>query len=40
VFAEFATEAEARNVLARLPETMQGFIARGLDRHPLADYPA
>jgi 4-diphosphocytidyl-2-C-methyl-D-erythritol kinase len=35
VFAEFATEREAREVLERLPETMHGFVARGLDRHPL-----
>lgn len=35
VFAEFATEAEAVSVLRRLPETMQGVVARGLDRHPL-----
>ena len=40
VFAEFATEDEARNVLAQLPETMQGFLARGLERHPLADHLA
>ena len=35
VFAEFQTEAQARQVLAQLPSTMQGFVARGLDRHPL-----
>ncbi len=35
VFAEFGTEAEARAVLRRLPATMQGVVARGLDRHPL-----
>jgi 4-diphosphocytidyl-2-C-methyl-D-erythritol kinase len=38
VFAEFATETEARKVFGWLPETMQGFVARGLDRHPLWDY--
>ena len=37
VFAEFATEAEARAVLGRLPGTMHGFVARGLVRHPLCD---
>jgi 4-diphosphocytidyl-2-C-methyl-D-erythritol kinase len=35
VFAEFGSEAEARVVLDRLPPTMRGFVARGLDRHPL-----
>jgi 4-diphosphocytidyl-2-C-methyl-D-erythritol kinase len=35
VFAAFGTEAAAREVLARLPATMQGFVAQGLDRHPL-----
>ena len=37
VFASFETEAAARDVLRTLPETMQGFMARGLDRHPLFD---
>jgi 4-diphosphocytidyl-2-C-methyl-D-erythritol kinase len=36
VFAEFASEAEARAVVARIPEGMRGFAVRGLDRHPLA----
>jgi 4-diphosphocytidyl-2-C-methyl-D-erythritol kinase len=35
VFAEFATEAEARALLSALPEGMQGFVARGLEQHPL-----
>jgi 4-diphosphocytidyl-2-C-methyl-D-erythritol kinase len=35
VFAEFSTEAEAARLLLRLPATMQGVVARGLDRHPL-----
>ncbi len=38
VFAEFASEAEARAVVARIPESMRGFAVRGLDRHPLADW--
>ena len=38
VFAEFAEEGEARRVLAELPEGMRGFVARGLDRHPLYDW--
>ena len=37
VFASFATEKAAHEVLRRLPETMQGFVAQGLDRHPLFD---
>lgn len=36
VFAEFAREADARALLAQLPAQMQGFVARGLERHPLA----
>ncbi len=35
VFAEFGSEAEARALAGRLPETMRGVVARGLDRHPL-----
>jgi 4-diphosphocytidyl-2-C-methyl-D-erythritol kinase len=38
VFAEFALEADARDVQSKLPETMQGFVARGLDQHPLYDW--
>ncbi len=38
VFAEFADEAAARGVYAELPGGMQGFVARGLDRHPLYDW--
>jgi 4-diphosphocytidyl-2-C-methyl-D-erythritol kinase len=40
VFASFGTEGPARDVLRQLPETMQGFVAQGLDRHPLVDYCA
>lgn len=40
VFAEFGTEAEARAVEARLPGSMRGFVARGLDQHPLRDWIA
>ena len=35
VFAEFATEDAAREVVARLPVGMRGWIAAGLDAHPL-----
>jgi 4-diphosphocytidyl-2-C-methyl-D-erythritol kinase len=38
VFAEFATEQEARALLGELPGAMRGFVARGLERHPLHDY--
>lgn len=37
VFASFETEDAAHSVLAKLPGTMQGFVARGLERHPLRD---
>jgi 4-diphosphocytidyl-2-C-methyl-D-erythritol kinase len=37
VFAEFATEAEARALHSALPKEMQGFVTRGLDIHPLRD---
>ena len=35
VFAAFEDESAARNVLEQLPATMRGFVARGLDVHPL-----
>lgn len=35
VFAEFADEASARRALAACPSDMRGFVARGLDVHPL-----
>ena len=38
VFAEFATELAASAALAQLPSDMSGFVARGLDRHPLRDF--
>jgi 4-diphosphocytidyl-2-C-methyl-D-erythritol kinase len=38
VFAEFETEAEARALHAKLPGGMRGFVARGLDRHPLSEW--
>jgi 4-diphosphocytidyl-2-C-methyl-D-erythritol kinase len=36
VFAEFATEREARSVQSKMPADMRGFVVRGLDRQPLA----
>ncbi len=38
LFAEFATQTEAAAVHAQLPSGMSGFVARGLDRHPLYDW--
>jgi len=38
VFAEFATEAEARAIQSQMPGGMDGFVAQGLDRHPLHDW--
>ncbi len=35
VFASFDTEVAARAVYSKLPPDMSGFVARGLDRHPL-----
>jgi 4-diphosphocytidyl-2-C-methyl-D-erythritol kinase len=35
VFAELATEEEAHALLGELPAAMRGFVARGLERHPL-----
>lgn len=40
VFAEFATEVEAQAVLQQLPSNMRGFVARGLQQHPLKDFAA
>ncbi|MBI1965161.1 MAG: 4-(cytidine 5'-diphospho)-2-C-methyl-D-erythritol kinase [Betaproteobacteria bacterium] len=37
VFAAFAAESAAREVWAQAPAGMQGFIAQGLERHPLRD---
>lgn len=37
VYAGLESEAAARAVLAKLPADMKGFVARGLDRHPLRD---
>ena len=35
VFASFDTEAEAQRVIAQLPADMKGFVAQGLQSHPL-----
>src|SRR5262245_46033109 len=40
VFAAFPEEAAARRVWAAVPAGMQGFVARGLARHPLHDLAA
>jgi 4-diphosphocytidyl-2-C-methyl-D-erythritol kinase len=39
VFAEFNAESQALSVLERMPAGMSGFVAAGLDRHPLAGLP-
>ena len=39
VFAEFDRQAEARTpCTSELPAAMRGFVARGLERHPLHDW--
>ncbi|MCX7962171.1 MAG: 4-(cytidine 5'-diphospho)-2-C-methyl-D-erythritol kinase [Burkholderiales bacterium] len=38
VFAEFASAAQAEALAAQVPARMRGFVARGLDRHPLYDW--
>jgi len=35
VFAEFETEAQARALHTQLPGGMNGFVAQGLEQHPL-----
>jgi len=35
VFCAFDNEERARKVLSELPADMRGFVARGLERHPL-----
>ena len=35
VFCAFGSEGQARRALQELPADMRGFVARGLDRHPL-----
>ena len=35
VFCAFSNEEAARRALSELPSDMHGFVARGLDRHPL-----
>jgi len=35
VYAEFSTESAALAAHAQLPPAMRGFVARGLERHPL-----
>jgi 4-diphosphocytidyl-2-C-methyl-D-erythritol kinase len=38
VFGAFADEASALAIHQRLPSGMHGFVARGVDRHPLLDW--
>jgi 4-diphosphocytidyl-2-C-methyl-D-erythritol kinase len=37
VFAAFASREAAQRVLDELPASMQGFVARGLEHHPLRE---
>lgn len=39
LFLEFEAETAARDVLARMPADLDGFVARGLNRSPLRDRP-
>jgi 4-diphosphocytidyl-2-C-methyl-D-erythritol kinase len=38
VFLECESEAEARRVFALKPEQVAGFVAQGMDQHPLHDF--
>jgi len=38
VFAAFDSAAEARALQSRVPASMHGFLAEGLDHHPLYDW--
>jgi 4-diphosphocytidyl-2-C-methyl-D-erythritol kinase len=38
VFTELPRQAEALALLAQLPATMHGFVAAGIERHPLHDW--
>ena len=38
VFAEFARKADADALSKELPAAMRGFVARGLEQHPLHDW--
>jgi 4-diphosphocytidyl-2-C-methyl-D-erythritol kinase len=38
VFAAFADEAAAHRVFAQKPQDISGFVAKGLDQHPLHDF--
>lgn len=40
VFLEVANEAEAQRIFALRPDKLNGFVARGLDRHPMVDFAA
>ncbi len=37
VFAEFSSEAAAQKALENIPSNIEGFVARGLDNHPMCD---
>lgn len=38
VFLECQSETEAQRIFAQKPENIAGFVARGIEQHPLHDY--
>ena len=38
VFAEFETEAQAKEAYLRLPDGVNAVVAKGLTKHPLKDF--
>jgi 4-diphosphocytidyl-2-C-methyl-D-erythritol kinase len=38
VFSEFSRQEDAESLYKELPAAMRGFVARGLERHPLHDF--
>jgi 4-diphosphocytidyl-2-C-methyl-D-erythritol kinase len=38
VYAEFSRQADAEALYKELPAAMRGFVARGLEQHPLHDW--
>ncbi|MDE2260267.1 MAG: 4-(cytidine 5'-diphospho)-2-C-methyl-D-erythritol kinase, partial [Betaproteobacteria bacterium] len=37
-FVPFAEESEAQSALLQLPPEYKGFVARGMNQHPLRDW--
>ncbi|MGH8671387.1 MAG: 4-(cytidine 5'-diphospho)-2-C-methyl-D-erythritol kinase [Burkholderiales bacterium] len=38
VFGTYPSQSQALEVMAKLPDSMRGFVARGLDQHPLRGF--